>query len=94
MGVCCILIKSAVNGDDVVVSVSNTGSYIDEDVLDKLRSGTIIPNGTGIGLLNIETRIKLIFGEKYGLFFRNTDKATVEIHLPQSTKNCERRFYG
>ena len=51
----------------------------------KLESGEITPNGFGIGLLNIHSRIQLLFGDAYGLSFSNSDNiATVEILVPLS----------
>jgi len=81
--ICRVMIRSYVRGNDIVVSVSNTGSRIDENILDKLQDGSANASGRGIGLLNIDTRVKLIFGEHYGLAFSNEDGATVEIRLPK-----------
>lgn len=80
---CRIIISSWMAGDEIIVSVENNGSQIDEDILDKLRNKVVYPNGNGIGLTNIDSRLKLIFGESYGLTFINgEDSVTVEIHIP------------
>ncbi len=74
-------------GDTAVVSVTNSGSIIDEDILEKLSSGVVLPGGHGIGLLNIDARIKLLFGEEYGLMVKNgADGATVAMRLPLPKK--------
>ena len=39
--------------------------------MDKLREGRVKPSGHGIGLLNIDNRIKLTYGEAFGLFLYN-----------------------
>jgi len=45
-------------------------------------------SGTGIGVMNVNSRIKLYFGEQYGLKFRETPVGTtVEITLPAVTEN-------
>jgi two-component system sensor histidine kinase YesM len=83
---CTILVSAQQKNETcAVISVSNTGSEIDPDILKKLESGEITPNGFGIGLLNIHSRIQLLFGDAYGLSFSNSDNiATVEILVPLS----------
>lgn len=54
------------------ILVQNTGSRFEDDLLNKLRSGAVTPRGFGIGLLNIDKRIKLMFGPDYGLSLYNT----------------------
>jgi two-component system sensor histidine kinase YesM len=80
---CCVdVIGETINGE-VVVTVSNNGSHIDEDIVNKLRDKTATPKGNGIGLVNIDTRIKLLFGNNYGLKIKNQDNGvSVEVHLP------------
>lgn len=81
---CSILVSSEIRGEEVVISVENDGSQIDEDILDRLRSHEAVANGHGVGLHNIDARLKLIFGASYGLTFINgDDRVTVEIHLPK-----------
>lgn len=44
--------------------------------------------GTGIGVMNVNSRIKLYFGDQYGLKFRNAHVGTtVEITLPAVREN-------
>jgi|GEM_PF-625174 len=45
-------------------------------------------SGTGIGVMNVNSRIKLYFGEQYGLKFKEAPVGTtVEITLPAVTEN-------
>ncbi len=69
---------------DYVFDVANTGSYFEDDLLVRLHTNDIKPTGTGVGLYNIESRLKLLFGEQYGLSFRNDNKrAIVSLRVPK-----------
>lgn len=65
------------------IQISNTGSEFDPDLLEKLKKRIVIPQGTGVGIVNIDSRLRLIYGTDYGLRFRNEDgKAIVELRIP------------
>lgn len=69
--------------DKVVVSVSNTGSCFEDNLLDKLASGAVKPHGHGIGLVNISRRLEYFYGKQYGLMLKNEDgRAVVSFQLP------------
>lgn len=73
------------------IAVANTGSIFEEDLLEKLDRAEIVPRGHGIGLLNINKRLKLTYGEQYGLELHNeTDcaVATVTIPIQRGTEPC------
>lgn len=71
----------------LIVEVSNQGSSFEEDLLEKLQDGTRNAHGFGIGLVNIHQRIRMLFGESYGLTFRNQDdKAIAIITIPYRTE--------
>ncbi len=53
------------------IEVSNDGPPIDVHILDHLRDHSVKPKGNGVGLLNIDSRLRIIFGEKSGLYFQN-----------------------
>ena len=83
---CTIGVTIGAQDERVVIRVENDGSVIDVEVLEKLRSGNLKPHGHGIGLENIDSRIKLIYGEEYGLTFENTNgRAAVQMTLPYET---------
>ena len=74
----------------VILTVSNNGSQFPDNVLENLETNQISPHGFGIGLLNINKRIKLQFGEAYGLHIYNVeseDLAVVQIRLPEDQKD-------
>lgn len=80
---CTIRLSAQKEADCMVIRVENNGSEIDENILEKLEKEELKPHGCGIGLANIDSRIKLLFGKEYGLSFSNEeDKAIVTIHFP------------
>ena len=69
------------------ISVANSGSSFDKDLLELLRQDKKQPSRSGIGLLNIDKRIKLLFGENYGLSLSNQeDCAVASITIPYRTE--------
>ena len=62
-----IVVHAELTDDELLVSVEDDGPGMPEDTLERLRSGELKARGKGIGLLNIDERIKLAFGERYGL---------------------------
>lgn len=73
------------------ISVTNTGSVFEENLLEKLRRAEIVPHGHGIGLLNIDKRLKLTYGEEYGLELHNEEDcavAVVTIPIERSETSC------
>lgn len=82
-GECRIAIYVRRQQEFLEILVLNSGSRFEDDLLEKLRNGAVTPKGFGIGLLNIDKRIKLMFGSDYGLILQNeNDMATARIHLP------------
>lgn len=80
---CAISITAKRENGIFCVYVSNTGSLFEENLLEKLRDEQVVPRGHGIGLLNIDRRIKLTFGEQYGLtLFNRGESAVAMITLP------------
>lgn len=57
--------------DGVLLSVANTGSAFPDDIGVKLKEGRVSSSTERIGLQNIDERLHLLFGEGYGLQFRN-----------------------
>ncbi|NMA65055.1 MAG: sensor histidine kinase [Clostridiaceae bacterium] len=81
---CCINVKTIMHPEYFSIAIEDNGPGMSEETLEKFRKKILVPKGTGIGLKNIDERIKLIFGENYGLFIEsNLNKGTrVNIHLP------------
>lgn len=68
-----IYIKGIVQGEDCVIEITDAGKGMSEEELEKLRkkiAGEIETSGgtgNGIGLKNVQDRIRMSFGEKYGI---------------------------
>lgn len=87
---CHITIKARRSGDEVLITIANTGSVFEEDLIPKLTAGKIHPHGFGIGILNVDKRLKLAFGQQYGLsFYNEEDQAVAQIELPAVSKDKE-----
>lgn len=82
VGVCTIKVSAREERGILVLSVEDSGPGLDPDILDRLRTGAVVPKGAGIGLANIDDRIKMVFGEEYGV--------TVLGAAKQGTKVCVR----
>jgi len=66
------------------LEVSNSGSAFEDDLLKKLELGTIIPQGTGVGLVNIHSRCRILYGDAFEMRFFNRDQmAVVLLKLPK-----------
>lgn len=80
-----ITVSSERLGDRIVLTVVDDGAGMEETQLEALRSGskTVNPSGSGYGIRNVQERIKLYYGESYGLQFFSSpgDGMIVEVHL-------------
>ncbi len=78
----CVTLTELEN--DYQITVANTGSQFEENLLWKIRNHQITPQGSGVGLVNIDSRMKLLYGNLYGLIFYNQDNmAIVELRIPK-----------
>jgi len=84
--------------NNIKIQISDDGIGIPPKKLDEMNRALAnekhSPNndgdhaGTGIGVMNVNSRIKLYFGEQYGLKFRNAHVGTtVEITMPAVREN-------
>lgn len=74
-------------GKDLLFEVADDGEGMEEETLHKLRAalrGGSEGDGTGIGLRNVNERIKLKYGEPYGLSIRSQfgQGTVVTVRLP------------
>lgn len=83
IGECHISIRVSLEEGRILVAVENDGSEIDVDIMEKLREKRVQPKGHGIGLINIDSRIKLLFGQENGLRVENTaDGVIISFCIP------------
>lgn len=83
--------------DMIILSVSDNGMGIPEDEIAFLLKDTnrVRKRGSGVGLVNVNNRIKILFGEKYGLYIESEldEGTTVYIKLPAVEYTEENRKY-
>ena len=96
-----ITIEARRDGDDVVIDVTDNGPGMPEEVVEGLldpreRKSAPSKGGSGIGFRNVHQRIRLTFGEPYGLTIRSEPDAgtTVRIRLPVITEPPEEKKEG
>ncbi|SDD03189.1 Histidine kinase-, DNA gyrase B-, and HSP90-like ATPase [Paenibacillus sp. UNCCL117] len=84
-----ITIKSYCRDSDVIIDVTDNGAGIAEEQIEVILGREAERNeqaGTGVGIGNVQDRIRLTFGEEYGLSIVSVPGmlTTVELRLPQS----------
>lgn len=91
-----IIVKGWKDDAEIYLSVTDNGMGMrHEDVENILKDNQKGPkHGSGVGLINVHTRIQLMFGSKYGLIVESEpdEGTTVTIHLPAvpyTKENCE-----
>lgn len=72
---------------NLLITVSDDGVGMDEETCNNILKDTFVqkhPSGSGIGARNVNSRIKLYFGEEYGLAFESEPGigTTVFVRLP------------
>lgn len=84
---CVIKINGKMQDGVIEICVEDNGGELEEDILEKIESKTVIPKGNGVGLSNVDTRLKLSFSEEYGLFISNINgHSVVKICIPYKNK--------
>lgn len=85
LDVCVIRVSGAATADGVDIIVQDNGPGTDEDILNKLESGDVQPEGLGIGMRNIHKRVQHAFSEQYGLRVCSEEGQTqIIVHLPDT----------
>lgn len=80
-----ILISGYISQNNLIIQISDDGIGIEKEVLPLiLKENNLQTKGSGYGLKNINQRIKVLYGESYGLSFTSNYGfgTTVEITLP------------
>lgn len=91
-----IIVRGRKEAEDIYISIEDNGMGMrKEDVDNILTDNQKVPkHGSGVGLINVHTRIQLMFGSAYGLRVESEpDEGTkVTVHLPAipyTKENCE-----
>lgn len=91
----CITIRACLHEHDLRIEVTDNGYGIDASTLARLRASLAHPLAAaqlptadvGIGITNIDRRVKLLFGEQYGIHIQVEPGigTSVALHLPYRT---------
>lgn len=91
-----IIISGGIKGKEIYISVEDNGLGMrEEDVRNILTDNQkVSKHGSGVGLINVHSRIQLMFGTAYGLTVESEADVgtTVTIHLPAipfTKENCD-----
>ena len=91
-----IVVRGWKQEQDIYIAVSDNGIGMRREDVENILTGNqkAIKHGSGVGLINVHTRIRLMFGKKYGLIGESEpdEGTTVTIHLPAvpyTRENCE-----
>lgn len=104
-GKCVIIISAEKKGKDIDIYVKDDGVGIEPDMLDKLRTSLneeiLHANVEGsdaksIGLKNVNARLKLYFGDKYGItiYSEPGQGTTIKMTLPSESFDKEEEDYA
>ena len=92
-----IIVSGEKKEEDILITIEDNGMGMPEEVLEKiLTDNSKVPkHGSGVGVINVHSRIRLMFGEKYGLSIESEpDEGTrVMIRIPAipyTPENAER----
>ena len=99
-----ILVRGEKKGEDIYNSIEDNGMGMPEDIRDNiLTDNSKVPkHGSGVGVINVHSRIRLMFGPEYGLeVYSELDEGTkVVIHIPaipytkENAEQLEKQNYG
>lgn len=96
-----ITVRGYRKGEDIYIEVCDNGLGMPEEVVEQLltENNRVRGRGSGVGLINVHNRLRLRFGDAYGLEIesRPDEGTTVRIHLPavlHSAENVEKLERG
>ena len=90
-----ILVKSYKKENDLYIDIIDNGLGMPQEVADRLLTNNVSNHqkkGSGIGLRNVHERIKLYFGDEYGLevYSEPDEGTTIRIHMPSIEFNSDK----
>ena len=82
-----ITINVTKQGEDILIAVKDNGPGMTQEMVQALVEGKVVEStkrGSGIGVRNVQERIQMQFGRKYGLFIESEldEGTTVTIKIP------------
>lgn len=78
-GTCRICIGASISSDRLEICVDDTGRGVDLRHMEMVLSGRVETANTSIGLKNIDQRIKMAFGERFGICVENKEPTGTRV---------------
>jgi two-component system sensor histidine kinase YesM len=78
---CTIRIGAHLNGEGLVLTVSDNGPGMESAFVEALLRGEIQPKGCGVGVINIYERIRRLYGESAGLDIESKPGLGTTVYL-------------
>jgi len=90
IGTCSIRISASRREHMLVIEVHDNGPGIDQKAIELIFAGKLRTRKTGLGIRNIHERIRLMFGEEYGLQIESKpgEGTTVRIRVPYNWRDA------
>lgn len=79
MDQCYITVTVTDCGDNLAVMVQDNGPGMDSDIMKKLRKGVVKARGNGIGLLNLDKRLRNLYGSDAGIRIERPEEGGARI---------------
>jgi two-component system sensor histidine kinase YesM len=76
---CRILVQGFLKDGQIEISISDNGPGMVEEFVEKILQGKVAPKGSGIGLRNIDERIKILYGMNYGIDIKSIPGEGTEV---------------
>ena len=92
-----LLIRSEHVGENLVITVQDNGAGMDAEEMNRLLEQNDmkrVESGVSIGILNVNARLKKLFGKEYGLHIESTigEGTTVTITVPAVLENDKQHY--
>ncbi len=89
-----IWIKGVLDKDNIVISVIDNGTGMDAELINNSLDSVnidVLEKESSIGLNNINTRVKLLFGSDYGIkvYSKNGEGSNVSLYIPHIKNDSE-----
>lgn len=78
---CFITVSIQDQGENLMCTVTDNGPGMEAGILEKLKDGSRKPKGNGIGLCNLDDRLKSLYGPEYGILIEKAEGGGTKIRF-------------
>ncbi len=91
-----IRITAALQEEQLVIKIADNGLGMTKQLMDQLLTGSVRSRGSGVGVKNVNERIRLYYGKSFGLSFESEleEGTTVTITMPAIRMEAEQQERG